>query len=441
MVTFTFRKILLAAAILAAAGSLTVSRAQFVWNPNNNNQQTNWTTGNNWVGTAPVNNSSGTFTFADPNQKLGNNNNLTGITMTALIFSNTAGATVIGGNAVTLSGGITNNSTSLQTINLAMSTTNVRTISATSGNITIGGVISGTNGGITKDGANTLTLSGVNTYTGATTLSAGTLRATTSASALGAGTLSLGGGILELANNTGLNFARNTTVTNNTSIFSERLTAGAGVTHTLGTLSIGAQTLTIGTDATVNSGIAGLTFGATTLSASGSVFSVNTGTLLTLASVTGAGNSFTAAGAGNTTVTDAITTGVGGVTKTGTGTLLLSGANTYTGTTTIGAGVLTVTNGAAIADTADVTLSNIAGATFLVAGSETIGSLQGGGTTGGNVSIATGAALTVAATGSSTFAGLITNSGALVKSGAGTLTLSGANTYLTAAAPLSAAVS
>jgi len=117
----------------------------------------------------------------------------------------------------------------------------------------------------------------------------------------------------------------------------------------------------------------------------------------------------------------------GGLTKAGAGTMTLAGVNTYSGTTTIGAGVLAVTNGSAIADTGVVTLSNNAGATLTVRSSETIGSLRGGGTTGGNVSIASGQTLTVAETGSQTFAGAITNAGSLSKTGTGTLTLSGSN--------------
>jgi autotransporter-associated beta strand protein len=119
----------------------------------------------------------------------------------------------------------------------------------------------------------------------------------------------------------------------------------------------------------------------------------------------------------------------GSFTKFGAGTLTLSGANTYTGTTTINGGVLAVINGAAIADTGAVILADVAGATLTVQNSETIGSLRGGGATGGNVSIASGQTLTVAETGSQTFAGVISNSGSLVKTGAGTLTLSGTNTY------------
>lgn len=122
-------------------------------------------------------------------------------------------------------------------------------------------------------------------------------------------------------------------------------------------------------------------------------------------------------------------TGDGGFAKIGAGTITLANTNTHTGTTTVGEGVLVLSNGSAIGDTRTVALSNIAGATLAVATSETIGSLQGGGTTGGNVSIVGGRTLTVAETGSQTYAGVISNSGALVKSGAGTLTLSGANTY------------
>ena len=122
-------------------------------------------------------------------------------------------------------------------------------------------------------------------------------------------------------------------------------------------------------------------------------------------------------------------TGTGGFTKTGVGTVTIANTNDYAGTTTIGEGVLVLTNGKAIADAGVVALSNVAGATLTVATSETIGSLQGGGTTGGNVNIASGRTLTVDETGSQIFAGVISNAGALTKSGAGTLTLSGANSY------------
>src|SRR5205085_1020454 len=83
-----------------------------------------------------------------------------------------------------------------------------------------------------------------------------TLDATTNASALGAGSLALSGGELELANDTGLNFGRNTTISGAATITIDRLTIGAGVTHTLGTLSLGAQTLTFGVGSNITSGTA-----------------------------------------------------------------------------------------------------------------------------------------------------------------------------------------
>ncbi len=110
-------------------------------------------------------------------------------------------------------------------------------------------------------------------------------------------------------------------------------------------------------------------------------------------------------------------------------TVTLSGTNTYTGTTTINGGGLAVSNGAAIADTGAVILADAFGATFTVQNSETIGSLRGGGETGGDVIIASGQTLTVAETGSQTFAGIIGDAGGLAKTGVGTLTLTGTNTY------------
>ncbi|MFZ9932716.1 MAG: autotransporter-associated beta strand repeat-containing protein, partial [Chthoniobacterales bacterium] len=164
----------------------------------NNNNQIEWGRANNWAGTGPGNNSTGSFNFISSNNKLNNNNNLTGITMTGLVFTNTAGAYVIDGSAITLDGGITNLSASLQTINLAMvNNTSQKTINADAGNITLGGVMSGT-GGIIKDGASALTLSAANTYTGGTTINAGTLSLGAANVLANAGALTVAGGTFNL---------------------------------------------------------------------------------------------------------------------------------------------------------------------------------------------------------------------------------------------------
>ena len=131
----------------------------------------------------------------------------------------------------------------------------------------------------------------------------------------------------------------------------------------------------------------------------------------------------------NYTVTGAAgIAGATGLVKNGTGTVTLNNVNTYAGTTTINAGTLEVGGGAAIADAGAVVLANTAGATLRLAAHETIGSLAGGGTTGGRVNLQANT-LTVGGTASTTFAGVIEGTGALAKSGSGTLALSGQSTH------------
>jgi len=198
----------------------------------------------------------------------------------------------------------------------------------TNNNATYAGAVSGT-GGLTKDGSGLVTLSGESTYSGGTTITEGTLRAT-SVSALGADGLTLNGGNLELANDTGLNFGRNTLLQQSATIFSDRLTAGAGVTHTLGTLSIGGQTLNVERGANVTSGTAGLNFGATTLTANNATFDTAAGTVLTLGALSG-NYSFTKQG-GGTMVLSAPSARSSGATSLEGGTLRLeNGSALWTG--------------------------------------------------------------------------------------------------------------
>ena len=116
----------------------------------------------------------------------------------------------------------------------------------------------------------------------------------------------------------------------------------------------------------------------------------------------------------------------GGVTFSGNGTTTLAAVSTFTGPVTVNGGTLALVGGA-IGDTVPVTLN--ADATLSVTGSETVGSIAGG----GNVLLA-GPAATLFVGGnnaSTTFGGNITdtNAGSLNKSGTGTLTLSGFNDY------------
>ena len=208
----------------------------------------------------------------------------TGSGSVALSNTNTyTGSTTISGGTLNLSGSLGST---------AISVGSSGTLTETSAGV-IGGSAS-----LTTSGA--VTLAGNNTYSGTTTLNAGVLRATTSAGALGAGSLSLAGGELQLANDTGLSFGRNTTISANSQVTSDRLVSGAGVTHTLGTLSIGAQTLSITKGSLVSSGIAGVTFGTTTLT-DAAIFDTAANTNLTLGAI-GGNFDFTKQGAGTMTL-------------------------------------------------------------------------------------------------------------------------------------------
>ena len=128
----------------------------------------------------------------------------------------------------------------------------------------------------------------------------------------------------------------------------------------------------------------------------------------------------------------AIISTTGNLVKAGAGTLQLSRANTYTGTTTVNTGTLQagiITN--AFGTNSAVTLANTAGAVLDLAGfSNTIGSITGGGTSGGNVTLGSGT-LTVGSlnTSPAAYAGIISGTGGITKSGTGILILAGDNTF------------
>ena len=115
--------------------------------------------------------------------------------------------------------------------------------------------------------------------------------------------------------------------------------------------------------------------------------------------------------------------GTGMLTKNGSGTLTLTGDNTYNGTTTVNSGILSLGASERIADTSDLV---VASGTFDLAGfSESLGSLTGS----GNITLGSGT-LTTNSFSNSTFSGVISGiGGGLTKSGSGTLTLSGGNPY------------
>ncbi len=150
----------------------------------------NWSTTANWA-SAPSNGSS--LTFAGTTRLSNSNNTLT--SAGSITFDNTAGAFTLSGNALSIAGGMINNSTSAQTIDLNLTLSAAQQLNAASGNLTVNGtvanggnsltvtgasnttlagIVSGS-GGLVKAGVGTLTASGNNNYAGGTTVNDGTL--------------------------------------------------------------------------------------------------------------------------------------------------------------------------------------------------------------------------------------------------------------------------
>jgi len=316
----------------------------------------------------------------------------------------TINAGTLSGDTASLQGAITNNAT--VTFNQAI-------------NGTYAGVMGGT-GGLVKSDAGILTLSGVNTYGGGTTVNAGTLSGDTA---------SLQGAITNNATVT-FNQAINGTYAGVMGGTGGLVKSGAGIL----TLS-GANTYSGGT--TVNAG----TLAGTTTSLQGNI-------------ANNAAVTFDQATDGTYV---GVLSGTGSVTKAGVGTLTLSGANTYSGTTTVNAGTLAgdtaglqgnIANNAAVAfDQATAgtyagVLSGTGSVTKAGAGTLTLsGANTYSGTTTVNAgtlegttaslqgNIANNAAVTFDQAVNGTYAGSMSGTGSLTKSGTGTLTLSGINTY------------
>ena len=124
---------------------------------NNNSANINWSgagTGQ-MFNVNPANNTTNTFVFATTSgsAQATNNQDLTGAGASNIIFNAAAVATIIGGNSLTLSGAITNNSTALQTLNIQLILLNNVNFFTTAGggNLLFGGILSGA-GGFTKLG-------------------------------------------------------------------------------------------------------------------------------------------------------------------------------------------------------------------------------------------------------------------------------------------------
>ena len=170
----------------------------------------------------------------------------------------------------------------------------------------------------------------------------------------------------------------------------------------------------------------------------------NSSNSLTIAgNVINGANTLTVGGSGGVIISDIVGNGTGGLVKTGTGTLMLQAANSYTGGTSISGGTLNLANGGALQGstvtsptTGIVFDQSVASRIFAFGGLSGSGSLN----LQNNAASPAGVTLTVGGNnGSTTYSGTLSSSGSLTKVGTGTLTLTGSSTY-TGATAISAGI-
>ncbi|MEI8375032.1 MAG: TIGR03790 family protein [Planctomycetota bacterium] len=301
--------------------------------------------------------------------------------------------------------------------------------------VTIGQSLSGNPAsGLVKTGGGTLILFGTNSYAGPTQVLAGTLALGSSSALPAASPITVNGGTLDLGafrSTAASLILQNGTVTGSNGV----LTASFFSLQN-GVVSVplaGPGALSKSTTGTVVLSGSNTYSGGTLLSAGTLQIGLGgvTGTLgLDMAPVIDNGT-LVFNRAGTLSVTSPIS-GTGSVIQAGPGTTLLSGSNTYSGPTTISAGILQL--GAAGAIPSGAGMGNVAvnGTLDLNGNSPTVNSLSGSGTVD-NLAVAGACTLAVGANGAtSTFSGSIKNTSGLVamaKTGAGMLTLSGSNSY------------
>ncbi|MEI7864523.1 MAG: autotransporter-associated beta strand repeat-containing protein [Chthoniobacterales bacterium] len=335
---------------------------------------------------------SGTTTVSEGTLRYGTNNALpdagavivSGGTLDIVGFSDTVGAVTLSNGSITGTTGV------LTGTSYAVENGSISAILA--GAVTL-----------VKTNAGTVTLSGANTYTGATTITNGVLSVQNSAG-LGAATVGT-----TVGSSAALELQGNITVgAEALTLSGTGISSGGALRNVSGNNTFGGL-ITLGAASRINSDAGTLTL-------------TNAGT------ITGSDLALTFGGAGNITVNSIIGTGIGTVSMDGAGTLILNGISTYGGVTTIGSGVLQVTNlanagtSSSLGTNGTIVIRN--GGVLDYAGGTNSSMNRVINLAGGNGVIGVSNAAVAL-----TSAGAITNNGNFVKTGAGTLVLSVSNSF------------
>ena len=230
------------------------------------------------------------------------------------------------------------------------------------------------------------------------------------------------------------NLASNSAITNGSGlVFSG---AGGSVTNsTLGNLAsitysnsaggytLGGAALTIGAGGIVNNSTNAQIISNALSLGSAATFTAGSGSLILAGTIANGGNALTVNGPSNAKISGVIS-GAGGIVSSGTGTLVLSGADLFTGGVSVNSGVLLLCGGDnRLWTNSSVVLSTL-GTLNLGTNNQQLGSMVGSGTVTGS-----SGTLTLSPTNSASFGGNITGSLTLAKTGSSTLTLTSSNSY------------
>lgn len=395
---------------------------------------TEWTDGTNWTSTPDV--PDGTATFTNTGPATVDSNGFVNIGAVVFTAAPNAQAYTVNTNDIFVvnGAGISNNSTNLQTFVVGSSMVFLNSSSASGGSNVMTYNVNG--GAISFNDTST----------------AGTADITNGA--VGGGDIEFNGsssaGTATILNNAVMNFndtssASGSSITSSATgfvTFNTSSTAGTAAIDNSGTLifsnSATAGSSTITTENGGTTSFTGTSTGgnARFITNAGGIFDISglTSAGMTSGSIEGAGDyvlgarTLTTGSLNTSTQVDGVISGAaGGLTKVGTGTLTLTGINTYTGATTISAGTLALSGFGSIASSSLVTVNATLDISAITPSFAAITTLAG--SSSGIVNLGTkGLFIT---NGSTEFAGAIQGTGGL-EVGGGTQTLTGVNTYTNA---------